>query len=498
MIAHLDQLAPEATFNQQATTKNRYQGVVFDPLQAQLATLNVLAATYASRAQVRQLQQLRLRKLFDVARQVGVYRQRLAGLDSLSDLQRIAPVTRAELMGRFDDWVRDPALRLDQLRELVADPSRSGEAWLGRYQIWESSGSSGQPGIFVQNMLAMAVYDALESVRARVPSRSARRWFGVALPFEMFGVSDRYALVVATGGHFASVVNFERLRRINPWLRAVSRSFDVLQSTGELVRQLNAFKPTVLATYPTAGVLLAAEARSGRLRIEPHCVMTGGETLSPAARAQMESAFGCTVRNSYGASEFLSMAWECTHGHLHVNDDWLILEPVDARGEPTPPGERSERVLLTSLANLVQPLIRYDLDDRIIVSSEPCACGSLRPVIDVLGRDDDPFCVPGHAANETICLLPLALCTVMEEEAGVFDFQLLQSDARTIVVRLPQHGPAAEAEFDRCSQALHRFAAEQGAQGLRVVPEYGCTLPHGRSGKACRVAPPATSERQKN
>jgi phenylacetate-CoA ligase len=46
-------------------------------------------------------------------------------------------------------------------------------------------------------------------------------------------------------------------------------------------------------------------------------------------RSCIEQAFGATVRNSYGASEFLPIAWECTHGRLHVNADWVILEPVD-------------------------------------------------------------------------------------------------------------------------------------------------------------------------
>jgi len=39
--------------------------------------------------------------------------------------------------------------------------TRIGEPYLGRYVVWESSGTGGQPGVFVQNGAAMAVYDAL-------------------------------------------------------------------------------------------------------------------------------------------------------------------------------------------------------------------------------------------------------------------------------------------------------------------------------------------------
>lgn len=57
----------------------------------------------------------------------------------------------------------------------------------------------------------------------------------------------------------------------------------------------------------------------------------------------------------------------CRRGRLHVNSDWFILEPIDAAGRPTPPGERSDSVLVTNLANRVQPVIRYDLGDSVVM-----------------------------------------------------------------------------------------------------------------------------------
>jgi hypothetical protein len=40
----------------------------------------------------------------------------------------------------------------------TADPSRIADPYLGRYVVWESSGSSGEPGIFVQDAAAMAAF----------------------------------------------------------------------------------------------------------------------------------------------------------------------------------------------------------------------------------------------------------------------------------------------------------------------------------------------------
>ena len=74
-------------------------------------------------------------------------------------------VRKAELMRSFDTWCCDPALRLEPLRRFVADPGNIGRPFLDRYTVWESSGSSGEPAVFVQDAAAMAVYDALEALR---------------------------------------------------------------------------------------------------------------------------------------------------------------------------------------------------------------------------------------------------------------------------------------------------------------------------------------------
>lgn len=461
---------------------------VFDPLHLQAATLDVIAGSHAPRSLLLARQQQRLARLLEVAHaDSALYRERLGRKQIRSaEWLHLPPVTRGELMARFQDWVTDPELDLDELLAFTADHDRIAEPWLGKYMVWESSGTSGLPGIFVQDAQALAVYDALEAVRHRVRGLGAGA-FGAFAPLDLLGLGDRHALVTATGGHFASVCSLERLRRINPWIGANARGFSIQLPTCDLVKALNEYAPTVLATYPSAASMLAEEAEHGRLRIRPRCIITGGETLGRAARARIARAFGAPVRGSYGASEFLPIAWECAQGHLHLNEDWLLLEPVDEHHRPVPPGHLSHTVLLTNLANHVQPLIRYDLGDRVCLHAERCDCGSPLPVIQVRGRRDDTLRVPGRQRGETVSLLPLALCTVLEEECGVFDFQLQQREQGSLVVRLALDGPEGESAIERCREALQAFAIAQGAQPIQVLGEAGCTVPRGRSGKACRV-----------
>ena len=173
----------------------------------------------------------------------------------------------------------------------------------------------------------------------------------------------------------------------SPWIEA--RGFSILDPLPQLVAQLNAYQPEFFASYPTMLSLLAEEQRSGRLRIAPLRLWSGGECLVPDAAAAIERAFGGPLGNEYGAAECMSIAFGCQSGWLHVNADWVLFEPVDSDYRPTRPGDASHTVLLSNLANRVQPIIRYDLGDSIIANPEPCACGNPLPAIRVEGRRDD-------------------------------------------------------------------------------------------------------------
>jgi phenylacetate-CoA ligase len=233
-------------------------------------------------------------------------------------------------------------------------------------------------------------------------------------------------------------------------------------------------------------VLVADAVTRGALSFFPKEVWTGGETLGKGARRHVESSLHCTLMNSYGASEFLSIGWECSHGQMHANTDWLILEPIDERGRPTPVGEASHSTLLTNLANHTQPLIRYDLGDQITVHPDPCSCGVTLPVITVKGRRDDPLVMAG-CDEQPVTLLPLALTTVLEDEAGVFDFQLCQRDERTLVLRLGLQGVQGADAVERCRKVLQTFAKVQGLGPIRVLIELAQNMPRGSSGKAQRI-----------
>lgn len=437
--------------------------------------LDAMLAASGTPESVRERQERRLAELLAAARRAPYWRARLARHAGAS-VDGLAPVTKRELMQHFDACVADPRITLAALRAFLADPARIGQPFLERYHAWESSGSSGEPGVFVHDAQAIAVYDALEGTRRGL--REAPWW-------DAWGFSDRIAFVGATGGHFAATVSVERLRRLVPGAAARLQGFSFLEPVDRLSRALERWRPSVLVSYPSTALLLAEEALAGRLRLDLRQVWTGGETLSARARARIAQGFGCGVADSYGASEFLPIAAQCRAGALHVNADWVLVEPVDAHGRPVAPGERSHRCWLTNLANHVQPLIRYQLEDRVRLKPSGCSCGSPLPVIEVEGRSDDLLLLRdthGHAVR----LAPLALTTVLEDEAGVFDFRIVQRDAHSLKLTLAQpraDGPALE----RARDALSGYLREQGLAGVRVEAASAAASERGRTGKVKRV-----------
>ena len=454
----------------------------FDPWLTSVVAADVVAATWAgSDDALETRRERRLRALLAAAAARSPMYRRLLGVRAPAQvaLAELPIARKPDLMRRFDEWVADPVLRLDALRRFVADPARIGDAFAGRYLVWESSGSSGEPAVFVQDAAALAAYDALEAWRRP----ALRHLAGVPDPW---GLTSRFVFVGAVGGHFAATVSIERLRRLNPLLGGRVRSVSFLQPVAELVAALHEHDPTVIATYPSAAVLLAQERCAGRLRIAPREIWTGGETLSPAMRAFVRDAFGCPVVDSYGASEFLSLAWECGHGALHLNSDWAILEPVDDEGRAVPPGTFGATTLLTNLANHVQPLIRYDIGDRVRLREAACGCGCRLPVLEVQGRCDDSLQL-GPAGAPRTCVLGLALTTVLEDEAGVFDFQVVQTGPSALELCSGGRGHAVEDGLRRGRDALLAFFARHGAGRIRVRCLSGRPLRRGRTGKIPRV-----------
>jgi len=339
------------------------------------------------------------------------------------------PVTRKpELMGEFDDWLTIRTLSLEKVRQHLNDIGKIGVP-ICEVGVFRTSGTSGEPAVIV------------------VPSSFIEYSFGISMArFERFHwnmVRDMRKLgtrVTVTGGngHFAGVGFNKLVRHLNPRLAGRLSFIEAEQPISRLVEQLNAIrKVSCVVTYPSMLTILSREKEAGRLQIEPVVFNTGGETLTDDLRERVGQAFPSLeygIVDAYGCTECLVTSFVCSHGRKHVHEDWVILEAVDEAMQAVPDGTLSDTVLLTVLANEVQPFIRYDLGDCVRFYKDSCPCGSPFRSFEVEGRQATLVRV-GEAT-----LSPLVFDLEHEDAKRI---QLVQTSERDFEVRIQLAGNAA-------------------------------------------------------
>jgi phenylacetate-coenzyme A ligase PaaK-like adenylate-forming protein len=237
----------------------------------------------------------------------------------------------------------------------------------------------------------------------------------------------------------------------------------------EIVKQLNELQPAMFAGYASALGLLAQEQLEGRLNIHPAIVISSAEPLSDENRELIQKAFGVPPRNNYGCSEGGVMGYECNHGKMHINADWVLFEPVDAKHNPVPAGQLSDRTLITNLANRVMPIIRYELGDRVTLLPETCDCGITLPIIKVEGRTDEILHFRSSSGG-LIPVLPLAVWSVLKETPGVLKFQAIQIAPDALKIRLePKHEEECDAVWKRVYINARDYLSQQGLDNVSIV-----------------------------
>lgn len=411
-------------------------------------------------AEIEERQQARFSEMVAFARANSPYYQEFyqGAPDRIED-PTVLPVTdKKTLMACFDDWCTDPEVSLETVREFISNPDMVGEKYLGKYTTVTTSGTTGTPGIFLHDERAMSVTNS-------VAVRMLTEWLSPLDFAKIIKGRGKMAMVMATGAHFASATAAARLEK--------SRGDRFLALSAhrplpELVDELNKFQPALLAPYASMAAMLATEQEQGKLHINPILLALSAEGLAPSEYKRIEKAFGAKVGNSYACSEVPFLSYACDNGWLHVNSDWVKIEPVDADYKPTPPGEESHTVLVSNLANRVQPILRYDLGDSILMKPEPCECGNHLPAIHVKGRAADILNF-STSEGDKIQIAPLSFGILVDRLHGIERTQIVQTTLNTLRVRL-RYEPSADqdATWNQANDAITTLLKERGLDNITV------------------------------
>jgi phenylacetate-coenzyme A ligase PaaK-like adenylate-forming protein len=246
---------------------------------------------------------------------------------------------------------------------------------LGRCIVLTSGGSTGRRGLFVLDRPAAAQFFGSigRSLAARIAASGGAPPGGLLI-----------AMVAAASPVHAT--GFAEPLTDGAGLPFRFVSVPATLPLPEIVARLEAVRAPGLFGFPSVLAQLGAERRAGRLRLNPVAVGCTSETLTPDLYAAITDGLGTPPSDLFGSTEGLVGVRPPGEVALTFAEDGCIVEPVDARGRPVPPGTPSAKVLVTNLENRIQPLIRYELDDVFDAVPGP---GHLRAV--VRGRSDDTF-----------------------------------------------------------------------------------------------------------
>ena len=388
-----------------------------------MSLLGAMLKTYgkdrAPRETLERLQQKRLRALVRYAREHSpFYGELYKGLGNGWTLSDLPPVTKPELMARFDEVLTDRSVSMARVQAFIQDLDNVGRMLDGKYLVFKTSGSTGHPAVVLYDRGAVDVASAV----------AAFRTFARREDFKRFMAHGKRTAGVFADSGFYLACGMSRYLQLQMPRKQTKITVDVNGPEAEIVRALNGFQPAMLSGYPS-NLALLADCRG--LDIRPDVVITGGELLTEPIRQKLRDRFGCYVQTHYSCTEGGEIACECREGHLHINEDWVILEPVDREGRPVAPGVRSDRVFITNLSNRIQPFIRYELTDRVIVHEEPCPCGRTTRWLEIEGRTDDILTFSGG-----VSVAPMSLYKVLEEVPKVRRFQLVQRSPEALELRL--------------------------------------------------------------
>lgn len=409
---------------------------------AKLALLQQLEQTQwlaPERLQELQLGQLEL-LLRHAAATVPFYRKRWQGDGTARAFIELEPLTGTELQQNYAE-----------LKSERIPPEH------GRTTELRTSGSTGSPKRVLRTQLSQLVWDALTLREHLWHRRDLSRKLAVIRR----GPSGTHpSWGAATSGVF----------RTGPAV-GMALEADVDSQVAWLQRE----NPGYFLTYPSLLREMARTCLSRRIRVPALLqARTLSEIVTPELRKLCRDAWDVPVIDMYSSEEVGFIAAQCPdHEHYHVHAECLLVEVLDDRGRPCPPGEVG-RMVVTDLHNFATPLIRYDIGDFAEVGP-PCLCGRGLPVLSrVIGRTRNALVTADGKRH-----YPLLGQTGYLDIAPILQHQFVQTAFDVLEARIVTREPLTAEQTER----LQAHVARHLPAGIQIRVVRVESVPRGPGGK---------------
>jgi putative adenylate-forming enzyme len=361
--------------------------------------LRAKKGSYLSELSVIKLQKKLLNNLSKRALLSSTYYSKYIG----DDLDKFPVINKKIHMENFDrintqGLSRDEALRI----AIESEASRDFDPEYNGFSVGLSSGTSGNRGLFV--------------LSSRERSLWAGYIIGKMLPFNF--KKQKVAFFLRANNNLYETSNGFFL---------TFKFFDLLEGIEPNISSLNDFSPSILIA-PASVLKKITESETN---ICPKRIISVAEVLEDSDKEIIERRFQVKVEQIYQCTEGF-LAASCSEGGIHLNEDAYIIEKkwIDkATGRFSP--------IVTDLNRCTQPVIRYLLDDVLILKNEPCPCGSSMTRIEAIeGRCDDILLLK-NIDNEMVDVFPDYLRnTIISSCEKIENYRVIQVEENALKIEL--------------------------------------------------------------
>ena len=339
------------------------------------------------------------------------------------------PLMNKKIMMANFDKMNTAKLTKEELFKcaLLSEKSKDFNPKIGIYSVGLSSGTSGSRGLFVVSPKEQQLWSG--SILAKM------------LPNGLFA-KERIALFLRADNNLYQSIN-------NQWLSL--NFFGLFENFQQQLSMLAEYQPTIIVAPAQVLRAIAVEKLAGRLNISSHKAISVAEILEPQDKKIIAQAFH-NIGEIYQATEGF-LAATCSHGTLHLNEEFIIVEPewLD---------EHRFIPIITDFSRETQPIVRYRLDDVLVRDQKICPCGRVTMAIShIEGRQDDQIILKNNQGNNLTIFSDYCSRIIAQTLPLESDYRLIQKDTH----HLELIGCCEYSYLNLCQKQLNKYFLEQGA-----------------------------------
>jgi len=361
-------------------------------------------------------------------------------------------------------WEKIPIMKKSDL-PCSLEQRLSKDFSLRNIYINKTSGSSGTPFIFAKDKFCHAltwalIIDRFGSLGIDFNSSLQARFYGIPLDFK---------------GYYK-----ERIKDLFS-CRYRFPIFDLSEKKLEKILEVFRRKKFYYINgYTSSIVLFAKYVKKKNIVLNQicptlkYCIVTS-EMLFDDDKKLMVNVFGVPVINEYGASELDLIAFTDSEDTFVINSETLFVEIIDGNNQPVSTGN-SGRIVITSLYNKAQPMIRYDIGDIGILAN---SSNPKKPILEkLIGRTNDIAKLP---SGKTVPGLTFYYVTksVISNDSNVKEFVIEQLSANIFKIKYVSVQELSQLEKLKIEKAVFEYLEN----GLKIIFERTDFLNRTSSGK---------------